>query len=256
MNPGVSFATTTFFPSRRSANSRTAATTAGSVSAVGITSSSGRYRGGLKKCVPSQCPRKSSLRPSARPAIDKPDVLELTMEPARRRVSTRSRRERFASACSMTASMIQSACAIHSKSESNPPVRMRLDCVGRKKRIGFELARPLESLARGLRGNVEQRDRVAGVAQMSAICAPIVPAPSTQADRILSEADGMFRHVTLSSHPPFNLEVISMARRIVLALAACCLVFQPSRQGRRAPRPPISAGRSSINRRRCSLARR
>ena len=40
------------------------------------------------------------------------------------------------------------------------------DCVGRKKRIGFELARALEPFARGLRGHVEQRDRVSGVAQM------------------------------------------------------------------------------------------
>ncbi len=49
MKPGVSFATTTPLPRRRSAKSRTRATTAGSVSGPGTSSSSRRYRGGLKK---------------------------------------------------------------------------------------------------------------------------------------------------------------------------------------------------------------
>jgi hypothetical protein len=42
----------------------------------------------LKKCVPSQCLRKSSLRPSASAAIGIPDVFELTIEPARLTAST------------------------------------------------------------------------------------------------------------------------------------------------------------------------
>ena len=43
---------------------------------------------------------------------------------------------------------------------------MRLDGVGVKERIRFELSCALESLARGLRRDVEQRDRVSGIAQM------------------------------------------------------------------------------------------
>ena len=39
-------------------------------------------------------------------------------------------------------------------------------CVRRKEWIRLELSCALESFARGLRGNVEQRDRVSGIAQM------------------------------------------------------------------------------------------
>ena len=78
MKFGVSFATTTPLPSAWSPNCTMPSTTARSVSAVGMISSSGRYRGGLKKWVPSQWRRKASPRPSARLAIGMPDVLELT----------------------------------------------------------------------------------------------------------------------------------------------------------------------------------
>ena len=54
MKFGESFAITTPLPRRRSAKCDTRSTTAGSVSAAGMTSSRWRYRGGLKKCVPSQ----------------------------------------------------------------------------------------------------------------------------------------------------------------------------------------------------------
>ena len=49
MKLGVSFAKTIDFPRRRSANCSIAAMAAGSVSGVGMISSSRMYRGGLKK---------------------------------------------------------------------------------------------------------------------------------------------------------------------------------------------------------------
>ena len=55
MKFGVSFAGTTPLPRRWSAKSATACSTAGSVSGVRMISTSRRYRGGLKKCVPSAC---------------------------------------------------------------------------------------------------------------------------------------------------------------------------------------------------------
>ena len=66
----------------------------------------------------------------------------------------------------MTASMIQSA--------ERDPLEIRVEAagpdaaggIGREERIGFEFACALEPLARGLRGDVEQRDRVSGVRQM------------------------------------------------------------------------------------------
>ena len=73
---------------------------------------------------------------------------------------------RFASACSMMASMIQSADAIHSRSASNPPVRMRPTASGVKNGSGLSLrARSRPSRAACAR-HVEQRDRVSGVGQM------------------------------------------------------------------------------------------
>src|SRR2546425_740702 len=84
MKLGVSFATTTPLPSRTSANREIRATIAGSVSGVGMISTSRRYRGGLKKCVPSQWRRNSSRRPSAIAAKGKPEGCDVTMVPRRR----------------------------------------------------------------------------------------------------------------------------------------------------------------------------
>ena len=103
--------------------------------------------------------------PSASPAIDKPDVFELTMEPARRTASTRSRRERFASA--LLDDRFDDPVGLRD------PFEIRIESpgpdaagdVGREKRIGFERARALEPLARRLRGHIEQRDRVSGVCE-------------------------------------------------------------------------------------------
>ena len=82
MKFGVSRATTTPLPRRTSAKRATRSTTAGSVSAVGMSSRRCRYRGGLKKCVPSHDRRKSSERPSASAAMGMPDVLDVVIVPA------------------------------------------------------------------------------------------------------------------------------------------------------------------------------
>jgi hypothetical protein len=58
----------------------------------------------------------------------------------------------------------------------------------------------------------------------------MVPAPSTAADRIFSEADGIIRHVTLSSLPLFNLEA-PMTRPLTSLLAACCLAVTSAAAG-------------------------
>ena len=55
MKFGVSFASTTPLPNRRSQNSLNDSTTSFEVFGPGITSTNFRYRGGLKKCVPAQC---------------------------------------------------------------------------------------------------------------------------------------------------------------------------------------------------------
>jgi len=71
MKFGVSFATTTPLPNRRSQNSLNDSTTSFEVFGPGITSTNFRYRRGLKKCVPASaaeilrsCPRQSSARAS------------------------------------------------------------------------------------------------------------------------------------------------------------------------------------------------
>ena len=164
-------------------------------------SSSGRYLGGLKKWVPSQCRRKSPLRPSARPVIESPDVLELTIDPSRRSASTRSRSDRFASARSMMASTIQSVCAIHARSESKPPVLMRATASAEKNGSGLS-CRARSSPSRAACGRyVEEDDRVSGVTQM---CGDLRAHGSGAEDGDGSYSTRRrrhFRHVTLSSLP-------------------------------------------------------
>src|SRR5712692_2476727 len=55
MKFGVSLATTTPLPNLRSQNSLNDSTTSLDVFGPGITSTSFKYLGGLKKCVPAQC---------------------------------------------------------------------------------------------------------------------------------------------------------------------------------------------------------
>src|SRR5699024_11311538 len=64
------------------------ANTSGSVSFVGITSSNFKYLGGLKKCVPRKCLRKSLEQSADIFSTDIPDVLELTIVPSFRYRST------------------------------------------------------------------------------------------------------------------------------------------------------------------------
>ena len=99
-------------PSRRSTNSRTAATTAGSVSPVGMSSTQRQIARRVEEMrAEPVAPEIRRCGPRRGRRSESPDVFELTIEPGRRTASTRSSSARFASACSMTASMIQSACA-------------------------------------------------------------------------------------------------------------------------------------------------
>src|SRR5688572_25689016 len=117
--------------------------------------------------------------------------------------------------------MIQSACATHSRSESNPPVRMRLVASGVKNGSGLSF-RARSSPSRAARAEMSRRETgYAALPRCAAICAPIVPAPNTHADRIRTEADTIFAMLH-SRRCSFNLEVLSMSLRFLVALAACC----------------------------------
>ena len=166
MKLGVSFATTVPFPSRSSAKRLTADTTAGSVSGVGTISSKRRYRGGLKKCVPSQWRRKSSERPSARAAIGSPDVFVLTMEPGRR--SRVHARQQIPFGIGPLDHRLDDPVRIRDLREVLIEVSDRDEpgAVWREERIRPERARPLEPLSRHLWREVEQQARYTGVGEM------------------------------------------------------------------------------------------
>ena len=113
-----------------------------------------------------------------------PEVFELTIDPGRRFSST------FASSCclissrSTTASMIQSVLAIRSRCVSKPPVVTSLKASGVNCGSGFSL-RAFSSPC--LAASAVRSSSSAGMpalAQCSAICAPIVPAPSTVTELI------------------------------------------------------------------------
>src|SRR6266849_2071027 len=129
MKFGVSLAMMTPLPRRRSAKRDTRAITDASVSAVGMTSRSLRYLGGLKKCVPSQWRRKSSLRPSPRAAMGIPEGFDVAIETARRY-----------------------QCG-HLRPEEG---------------IGLQPARALKTVAGDIRGQIQQQRRDAGVGQVCA----------------------------------------------------------------------------------------
>ena len=148
-------------------------------------SSSRRYLGGLKKCVPSQCLRKSSLRPSAIAAIEIPDVFDVTMVPGRRTASTRSSSARFTSSCSTTASVIQSTAASFDRSPSKPPVATSAAASAVKNGSGFS-ARARFSPSRAMSAvRSSSTTGTPAFATCAAICAPIVPAPSTAIARVI-----------------------------------------------------------------------
>ena len=184
MKLGVSFAITTPLPSRWSANVDIASTTPGSVAGVGMISSSRRYRGGLKKWVPSACARKPSERPSTTAAMGMPEVLELTIACGARIASTRANSDCLTSRRSTMASTIQSHSATASRSVSKPPVRTSAAPSGRKKGAGESArARARPSRAASAVTSSSSTGRPA-FATCAAICAPIVPAPSTATERI------------------------------------------------------------------------
>ena len=222
MNPGVSFAMTTFLPSRRSANSRTVATTAGSVWSVGMISSSGRYLGGLKKWVPSQCRRKSAAAPLGEAGNRKP-----------RRVGTDDR--------SVAAQRVDSLekrplrVGPFDDGFDNPvglsnPLEVRLEAsrsdasggVSREKWVGFERSCAFESVARGLRairragrlGTLHYRD-------VRRFARPWFRRRGRRPTVFDEEKTAFLPCYTLVAS--LYLEVISMGRRFALALAASCL---------------------------------
>ena len=108
--------------------------------------------GRVEKMRAEPVPAEIAAAPSARPAIESPDVFELTIEPAARSASTRSSSDalrvgllddRFDNPVGLD--------AIHSRSESKPPVLIRATTSGEKNGSGFEFSCALESFTRGLR---------------------------------------------------------------------------------------------------------
>ena len=112
-----------------------------------------------------------------------PDVFELTTASARRCVSTCASSSRLASSRSTTASTIQSHLASRGRSASNPPVATRRAVARVKKGSGFS-ARARSSPAAAVRASRSSSSTgTPAFARCAAICAPMVPAPSTAADR-------------------------------------------------------------------------
>ena len=197
---GVSFATTTPLPRITSQKLESASVTSGSVSVPGITSTSFMYRGGLKKCVPAQWRRKSSLRPSAMRFTGKPEVFVVTSVPGLRCFSIFSSSARLISKFSATTSTIQSACAHQSRLSSKLPIWIRFALSAVKKAAGRDFkAASIPARANRLRtsglckfrprafstalnsgGTMSSRKTgTPALAKCAAMRAPMVPAPRT-----------------------------------------------------------------------------
>ena len=186
MKFGVSLATTTPLPRWWSANARIGFDDGG----IGV-----RRRDDLEQPqvarrieeVRAQPVRlKSSLRPSASTPIGMPEVFELTIDPGRRAASTRASSCCLMSSRSTIASMIQSTFASCGHALVEAGGGHEAMHVGRELRIGLEPPRLLEAVARQLRREIEQQRRECpALAQCSAICAPIVPAPRTATELII-----------------------------------------------------------------------
>ena len=113
-----------------------------------------------------------------------PDVLELTMVSARRYDSTLLNSACLISSRSTTASRIQSHLAMPGRSSSNPPVFTRVCEVGVKNGSGRS-ARQRSSPSRAAsRVTSSNNAGTPALAKWAAICAPIVPAPSTATSRM------------------------------------------------------------------------
>ena len=79
INPGVSLHIVTLFPSLWSANEHILSTKESSTSSAVTTSSKGKYRGGLKKCVIKNLEAISSDIPSTKAERGRVDVLDETI---------------------------------------------------------------------------------------------------------------------------------------------------------------------------------
>ncbi len=96
----------------------------------------------------------------------------------------RSISERLTSSCSTTASSIQSAVARRPKSVSKPPVVIREAASAVKNGSGFSARARLRPSRATAAVMSSSRTGTPALAKCAAICAPIVPAPSTATDRI------------------------------------------------------------------------
>ncbi len=181
MKFGVSFATTTPLPSTRSPNAATRSITAGSVSPVGTSSSSGRYRGGLKKWVPSQRRRRSIGQPSAMAPTGMPEVFVVSTASGPQTAATLSSSPRFTSIRSTTASSTQSASASSARSASKPPVRTRVQVSGVNCGSGLSARARSRPARAASRETSSSTTGTPALARCRAICAPMVPAPRTAA---------------------------------------------------------------------------
>jgi len=124
MKLGVSLASTMPLPRESRAKSHTSSRIAGSVSAVGMTSNSFMYRGGLKKWVPRKRGRRSSGNAAAMACRESPDVLLARMASEPRWGTTAANTLCLMARSSLTASMTQSASAKRGRSSSRLPVSM------------------------------------------------------------------------------------------------------------------------------------
>ena len=149
MKFGRSFATTTPLPKRSSRKPNIEHETSGLVHSVRINSTRCMYRGGLKKCIPRKCARKSSERPSASCLSGMPLVFEAMTEPGRRCCSTFSYKMRLISRFSTTASIIRSQSFNFGRSSWKFPILISEARSEVKKAAGlafFAVSRPARAM--------------------------------------------------------------------------------------------------------------
>ncbi len=122
---GVSLPITMPLPRRVRAKSATKSAISGSVSAVGISSNSFMYRGGLKKCVPRKRGRSSSGSTAAISVRERPLVLLLKIASGPMWGAAFCRTIFLIFMSSLTTSMTQSASFRRGRSSSRLPVSIR-----------------------------------------------------------------------------------------------------------------------------------
>src|ERR671913_1911513 len=184
MKLGVSLATTAPLPRTRSTNARIPSSTSGPVSAVGVSSTSLREPGGVKKWVPRNRRRKPSERPWATLARGSPEVLELTTAAGPAVFSTRASSSCLGSRRSTMASTTQSASATRSKSSSKVPRRMRSASRGLARAAGRAASMRSNPPSTASRSRSSRSTARPALAAWAAMAAPMVPAPSTATRRM------------------------------------------------------------------------